>query len=52
MLLENLHWCLNVSGPSFLTEDDIPGSLLDGRDANRSKIFVKVSWRNFVSGKC
>ena len=24
-----------MSGPSFLTGDDIPGSLLDGRYANR-----------------
>ena len=26
-----------VSAPSFLTEDDIPGSQLTGRDANRLK---------------
>ena len=55
-----------MSGPSFLTENDIPGSSLDGRDANRLKTSELKFWlkcrgdsckdcpqkRNFVSGKC
>ena len=38
-----------MSGPSFLMEDDIPGSSLNGRDPNRLKNselkFWLVSWR-------
>ena len=53
-------------GPLCLTENDIPGSSLDGRDANRLKNSELKFWlkcrgdsckglstkRNFVSGKC
>ena len=41
-----------VFGPSFFTEDDIPGSSLNGRDTNRLKnselkFWLKCIWQNF-----
>ena len=33
-------WRPSVCDPSFLTEDDIPGSSLNGGDPNRLKGFI------------
>ena len=41
-----------MSGPSFLTEDDIPGSLLDGRDANRLKNSELKFWLKCRGDSC
>ena len=39
-------------GPSFLTEDDIPGSLLDGRDADRLKNSELKFWLKSRGDSC
>ena len=41
-----------VSSPSFLTEDDIPGSSLIGRDANRLKNSELKFWLKCRDDSC
>lgn len=41
-----------VSGPSFLTEDDIPGSSLNGRDPNRLKNSELKFWLKCGGDSC
>ena len=41
-----------VSGPSFFTEDDIPGSSLNGRDTNRLKNSELKFWLKFRGDPC
>ena len=41
-----------VSGPSFLTEDDIPGSSLNGRDPNRLKNSELKFWLKCRGDSC
>ena len=41
-----------MSGPSCLTEDDILGSLLDGRDANRLKNSELKFWLKCRGDSC
>ena len=41
-----------VYGPSFLTEDDIPGSLLNGRDPNQLKNSELKFWLKCRGDKC
>ena len=41
-----------VYGPPFLTEDDIPGSSLNGRDPNRLKNSELKFWLKFRGDSC
>ena len=41
-----------MSGPSFLTEDEIPGSSLDGRGANRLKNSELKFWFKCRGDSC
>ena len=41
-----------MSGPLFLTEDDIPGSSLEGRDANRLKNSELKFWLKCCGDPC
>lgn len=41
-----------VSDPSFLTEDDIPGSSLNGRDPNRLKNSELKFWLKCHGNSC
>ena len=41
-----------VSGPSFLTEDDIPGSSLNGRDPNWLKNSELKFWLKCCDDSC
>ena len=49
---QEIPWDNLVSSPSFLTEDDIPDSLLDRRDANRLKNSELKIWLKCCGDSC
>ena len=49
---QEIPWGNLVSGALFLTEDDIPGSSLKGRDANRLKNSELKFWLKCCGDTC